>query len=239
MTEALRALATFADAVSTASAQLAADLRAASSTAAIEIDTVAPADLEAVIAQLGPRQKEIVRLPGLRDEAGMKASDVARAIDYEQPNTHATLQTLQGRGIVEQVPNASPTRWRLVAAHRGSDPYLAVAALVARGEWTTYGDISIVVRGDTAAARGVGRAAATLDTFPNPHRVLMKGGLIHPDWKTNDGQGREVCRQRLIDDGVDVGDDWEADPAKRVPWDVLRDRARRAGVRLAVDDEAA
>jgi alkylated DNA nucleotide flippase Atl1 len=146
----------------------------------------------------------IARLPGLREEAGMKTSDIARAIDYEQPNTDSTLQTLQSRGVVEQVPNVSPTHWRLVVVHRGSDPYLEVAALVGKGEWTTYGDISIVVRGDTDAARGVGRAAATLSDFPNPHRVLMQGGFIHPRWKTEDGQGREVCRKRLEDDDVDV-----------------------------------
>lgn len=236
MSQNLEAFAKFADALATASGQLANDLRAASATADIDLDTIAPGDLEAVLDHLGPRQQEIARLPGLRDERGMRTSEIATEIDYEQPNTHSTLQALQGRGVVEQVPNVAPTHWRLVPAYRGSEPYLAIAALVDRGEWTGYGDVSIAARGDTMAARAVGRAAAKRDDFPNAHRVLGKGGMINPRWTTKDGQGREVCRQRLEAEGVTVGDDWRADRTKRVPWDVLRERARRAGIHLAIDD---
>jgi alkylated DNA nucleotide flippase Atl1 len=45
---------------------------------------------------------------------------------------------------------------------------MRMASRVRQGEWTTYGDISIAVRGDTKAARGVGRAAAALRSSRTP-----------------------------------------------------------------------
>ena len=51
---------------------------------------------------------------------------------------------------------------------------------------SSQGDISIAVRGDMHAARAVGRAAAKLPEFPNPHRVLQSGGIITSGRHTGD-----------------------------------------------------
>ncbi|MGH2702574.1 MAG: MGMT family protein, partial [Actinomycetota bacterium] len=61
-----------------------------------------------------------------------------------------------------------------------NERFMGVAAHIQPGEWTTYGDISAAVRGDKRAARAVGRAAATEEEFPNPHRVLRSPGRISP-----------------------------------------------------------
>jgi alkylated DNA nucleotide flippase Atl1 len=178
----------------------------------------------------GSRQKQIVEIPDLLTEEGLKTADIAAAIDYEVPNTYMTLQGLANRGIVEQIPGATPQRWRLHRRYRSNaSPYLRMAARVRPGEWTTYGDISIAQHGDTRAARAVGRAAATLDTFPNPHRVLAQGGVIPPGWKTADGKGPEECERRLKAEGVEMVDG-KADSRKRVTWDILlqRDEEERA-----------
>ncbi len=72
---------------------------------------------------LGTRQLQIVKLSGLRSEAGMRTSEIATKIDYEVPNTYSTLQALARRGVVEQVPNKEPQRWRLARRFRASRPY--------------------------------------------------------------------------------------------------------------------
>src|SRR5207244_10291905 len=102
-------------------------------------------------------------------------------------NARMALRSRAGRRVVEEVPGRKPIQWRLAPSYRATaDPYLAVAEQLHAGEWTTYGDISIAVRGDTMGARAVGRAAATLQHFPNPHRVLQSGGRIPDGWKTTD-----------------------------------------------------
>jgi alkylated DNA nucleotide flippase Atl1 len=175
---------------------------------------------------LGPRQREIVQLPGLASEAGMTTGEVGREIGYDQPNVYLTLQSLSRRGIVERVPGSAPHRYRLAPKYRGSSsPYLRLAELVQEGEWTTYGDISIAQRGDTRAARAVGRAAATLANFPNPHRILLDGGRIPPTWHDDQGGGPEECRRRLEKEGVRFTDEGRADAARRISWDVLAERA--------------
>ncbi len=92
-----------------------------------------------------------------------------------------------------------------------------------------YGDISIAVRGDTQGARAVGRAAATLQLFPNPHRVLQSGGKIPEGWRTTDSDvpNPEVCRQQLQSEGVSFDEHHRADRAHYVAWDLLVERSER------------
>jgi alkylated DNA nucleotide flippase Atl1 len=171
----------------------------------------------------GSRQQQILELADLTTEQGMKTADVAAAIVYEVPNTHSTLQALERAALVELVPSTSPQRWRLAPRYRATaGVFKRVASRVREGEWTTYGDISIAVRGDTKASRGVGRAAAAVPGFPHPERVLMEGGVINPKWHDGHG-GPERCRQLLDAQGVRFIDG-RADPAQRVAWDELRRR---------------
>ena len=52
--------------------------------------------------------------------------------------------------------------------------YCQVATLVKKGEWTSYGDIGQLVRGDKQRFGSVvGRFITSTSTFPNPHRVSM------------------------------------------------------------------
>lgn len=180
-------------------------------------------DVELPIGR-GQRQQQILDVPGLATEDGMKTADVAAAIQYEVPNTYSTLQALERAGLVEMVPAAAPQRWRLTPRYRtNSVVFMRMASRVREGEWTTYGDISIAVRGDTKAARGVGQAAAALDAFPNPERVLNDGGRINPKWRDSEGRGPEYCRKSLEDQGVRFDGD-VADQRQRVTWDELRRR---------------
>lgn len=173
---------------------------------------------------LGKRQRQIVELSGLVSEPGLRTAEIASLIDYEVPNTYSTLQALVRSGIIEQVPNKEPQHWRLARRYRpNAEAFMRLASLVRMGEWTTYGDISIAVMGDHRGARGVGRAAAAVSDFPNPHRVLMQGGRISPDWKSAEGLGPEECLRRLEEDGVRF-DQGIADGAQRVAWDELMRR---------------
>lgn len=206
------ALIRFADELEAADVDI--DVRSADETAAPEAEHI-----------LGKRQRQIVDLPGLADDAGLRTAEIAAEIDYQVPNTYTTLQALARSGIVELVPQKEPQHWRLARRYRpNAATFMRMAGLLEPGEWTTYGDISIAVLGDNRAARGVGRAAAKVDGFPNPHRVLMQGGRINPDWTSSDGLGPEECRRRLRDEGVELDDDGAADPARRVDWHELRRR---------------
>jgi alkylated DNA nucleotide flippase Atl1 len=102
-----------------------------------------------------------------------------------------------------------------------------MASFVEAGEWTTYGDVGIAVRGDTFAARTVGRAAATPADFPNPHRVLQEDGRIPEGWHSSEGKGPEECERRLNLEGVTFVDG-VADKTRRVMWDVARARSEAA-----------
>ncbi len=173
---------------------------------------------------LGKRQHAIFELGGMQQEAGMRASDIAAAIDYQVPNTNSTLQAMERAGYAERIPGKVPTHWRLTPRYRSTaDPYLRAASHVRKGEWTTYGDISIAVRRDTLGARAVGRAAARLETFPNPHRVLQAGGRIPDGWKDDQGGGPDECRRRLQEEDVNFISG-RADPTRRIAWDVLVER---------------
>jgi alkylated DNA nucleotide flippase Atl1 len=199
----------------------AADIEAA--TAAIP-DSAADEQVELVPEGRGQRQKQILDLPQLAGEAGMKTADIAGAIAYEVPNTHSTMQTLQRNGLVELVPGVTPQTWRLAQRYRTNAPvFKRLASRVRAGEWTTYGDISIAVRGDTKAARGVGRAAAAIEDFPHPERILMDGGVINPNWKDGKDRGPDFCRRLLIEQGIRFEGD-HADKSQRITWDELRRR---------------
>lgn len=159
---------------------------------------------------LGKRQLQIVELPGLADEAGMKTADIATAIAYELPNTYSALQALARNQVVEQVAGKEPQHWRLVRRYRAtSRAYARIAELVGPGEWTTAGDLSIAVRGDTQAARSIG--AANLS-----HRVLADRWV--PDESAS----------LLAAEGVAILEDGRADPRQRVTWDELSRRAQAA-----------
>ena len=178
----------------------------------------------------GERQKQILELAPLADEGGMKTADIAALINYEVPNTHSTLQALERAGIVELVPRQTPQRWRLASRYRTTSAvFKRIASRIRAGEWASYGDISIAIRGDTAAARGVGRAAATDPTFPHPERVLMDDGSVNPRWHNRDGQGPEHCQHLLEEQGVDFVDG-HASSSQRVSWAVLAERDRTEAV---------
>lgn len=176
----------------------------------------------------GARQQRILALPGLADELGMKTAEINDAAGYgDVPNTYNTLQGLHRQGIVELVPGATPQRWRLTDRYRGTaSPILAVARLVRNGEVTTYGDVSTVAFGHSQGARAVGRAAATIADFPNPHRLLMNGLRISPGWTSHEGLGPEECERRLRQEGVDFTEGGTVLPTFRVPVDELARRYR-------------
>lgn len=191
----LEALRRFADSLETAPAE-----------ASLAAEPPRPADEHA----LGKRQLQIVELPGLADEAGMKTADIATAIEYELPNTYSALQALARNQVVEQVPGREPQHWRLVRRYRAtSRVYARVAGLVEAGEWTTAGDVSIAVRGDTQGAESI--LAAGLS-----RRVLADARVPH-----------EIA-QALAGEGLSILDDDRADPRQRVTWDELSRRARAA-----------
>lgn len=210
--------------------QLAEDLQAQ--------PTLGPID-EGVPEGLGSRQKLVFGILSKAPDDGIPTSQIAADMHYEVPNTYLTLQSLARSGYVEMVPGSKPQRWRLHPRHRGSaGPYLLAAQQVRSGEWATYGDLSIAVRGDDQGARAVGRAAATLPDFPNPHRILKAGGSIPSDWHSDDGGGAEECRRRLEEEGVTFDDGGHALGQHRVGWEEIRSRLRRAGVAVPAGPEA-
>ena len=173
----------------------------------------------------GSRQRQVLELEEIYTADGLSTGEIARAIHYDDANVWLVLDALRRRGIVETVPGKEPQRWRISERHRRTaEPYIAVARLVNRGEWTTYGDVAVAAGMGPMAAIAVGRAAATLPNFPEPHRILKKGGVIAEDWHDEDGRGPEECRRRLRDEGVNFVNGC-ADAAQRVSWETLRDRA--------------
>ena len=218
MSEQALAISRFARTMGTAFLTLAADLETAAS-----VPDAASEELALPVGR-GQRQKQILELPELATEQGMKTADVAAAITYEVPNTYSTLQALERAGLMEMVPGVTPQTWRLATRYRTNAPvFMRLASRVREKEWTTYGDISIAVRGDTKAARGVGRAAAVIREFPHPERVLNEGGVVNPNWRDGAGRGPDHCRQLLEEQGVRFVDG-HADQSQRVTWDELRRR---------------
>src|SRR5262245_33765595 len=198
------------------------------------IEQLAPADDGLAGLGLGKRQQEIAELPGLNDDKGMRANEIAYEIAYDNANTHTALKALKDRGVVEEIRAGAgePPRWRLSPSYRGtSDPYVRMAGFTRPGEWTTYGDISIAVRGDVSAARAVGRAAAKLPYFPAPHRVLKSGGIVPPTWKSDDSSSPDPgeCVRRLKAEGVAFYDNGQAERTSYISWDVLVERNEQEG----------
>lgn len=186
-----------------------------------------------VPAGLGERQRQAYEhLLAADASQGVGTGAVSSAINYDFSNTYMTLRRLQQMGLAELVPGSKPQRWRVQPQPKQTaDPYVRAAEEIGHGEWTTYGDISIAIRGNDAAAIAVGRAAATLKSFPNPHRVMRQGGVIPPTWHSDSGGGPEECRALLDKDGVRFING-RADPSKRVGWHELRERLRLAGVHV-------
>ena len=181
-------------------------------------------------ARLGRRQQEIASLAGLDTEAGMSTSDVAREIDYDAPNTHTALYALAARGIAEGFRHGEHTRWRLTPRYRSANPYLAIAQLVAAGEWTTFDDISLVVHGDLRHGREVVRASVDLPDFP-AHRVLPPGGQVPRAWRSHATKTPDPaeCVRLLASEGVPVDLDGRASRAHYISWDLLVERGAAAG----------
>jgi predicted enzyme related to lactoylglutathione lyase len=168
-----------------------------------------PADEHA----LGKRQRQIVEVPGLATEDGLRTADIAASINYEVPNTYTALQALARYQVVEQIPGKEPQHWRLVRRYRvGTRLFTRLAAVVGNGEWTTAGDVSIAARGDLRATEAIIRAGLS-------HRVLADPGAD------------DETRQRLAAEGVRFLDGGRADPGQRVGWDELARRVAKADER--------
>jgi alkylated DNA nucleotide flippase Atl1 len=99
---------------------------------------------------------------------------------------------------------------------------LLASAAVRRGEWISYGEISVAVFGHRGGARAVGRLAARDAGFQNAHRVIGQGGRIPAAWGGG-GDGPERCRRRLEAEGVKFSGGG-ADPARRVQWRTIEQR---------------
>ncbi len=187
-------------------------------------DTDGGADLASV--GLGRRQQEIAALAGLDTEEGMSTSEVAREIDYDAANTHAALYALAARGIAEGFRHGDHNRWRLTPRYRSANPYLAIAQLVAAGEWTTFDDISLVVHGDRRHGRDVVRASVELPDFP-AHRVLPPGGQVPAAWRSYATKTADPgeCVRLLSSEGIPIDGDGRASRAHYISWDLLAERA--------------
>jgi hypothetical protein len=112
------AWARFFRSLSAAANQLAVDLSEAAEVSTERVPESLP-EVSPESLVLGVRQQQIASLPGLRDDEGMKTSDVARAAEMSDvTNVYQTLQNLVRRGVVEQIPNSRPQRWRLVSRFR-------------------------------------------------------------------------------------------------------------------------
>jgi hypothetical protein len=61
---------------------------------------------------LGQRQESVLALGGLDTESGMATTEVANAVGYARTNTHRLLGRLAEHGLLEQVPDERPVRWR-------------------------------------------------------------------------------------------------------------------------------
>jgi alkylated DNA nucleotide flippase Atl1 len=110
-----------------------------------------------------------------------------------------------------------------------TERYGEVAALVRAGEWTSYGDISAAVHGSSRAARAVGGAAATSESFPNAHRVLRSDGSIARRASPRSHDPSEI-RARLESEGISFDGRDRADPRRRVHWDELQRRGMPTGM---------
>jgi alkylated DNA nucleotide flippase Atl1 len=104
---------------------------------------------------------------------------------------------------------------------------IAVARLVRKGEWTTYGDISAAVTGSVRTARAVARAAAISADFPHAHRVLRADGSVARGDGPRRAERVDRARSALEAEGVVFNPAGRADPKARVHWDELGERFRQ------------
>lgn len=169
----------------------------------------------------GPVQKRMIALPEMFTERGMSAAEIARVLDYDEPNTYPVLKALSDSGVAEQIEGATPKRWRMTVKHR-RNRILRLSRLIPDGRWTTYGDFAIAVYESNKMAITVGRVAAKNPAFTKPHRVLWSGGEIRDSWKDDEGRGPEQCEQRLLAEGIAVTDRY-ADPEKFIGWERLEE----------------
>jgi alkylated DNA nucleotide flippase Atl1 len=146
----------------------------------------------------GPRQKDVAEVLVAAPAEGWKTGEIARMVEMDHANAYLTLQALQRQGIAELVLGSDPQRWRLLPRYRQRQAILRAAALVRRGEFTNYGDLSQVVYGHGRGGQAVARVATTDPEFPTPHRVLAKGGLIPANWAFADGTGSAEDAERLL-----------------------------------------
>lgn len=104
------------------------------------------------------------------------------------------------------------------------------ASLVRDGEVTTYEAVGLAAYGQPNMARAVASMASKHSDFPNPHRVLMRGGKIADGWLDPDGGGPEKCKRRLEAEGVRFVDSslddsyGVADPAHMIDAETLKSR---------------
>jgi hypothetical protein len=83
----------------------------------------AAASLEAIRPPLGKRQRQIVGMARINSEDGMRAAEIAAAMNGpDAPNPYLILDSLERRGVLERTPNASPRRYRLAPPYRAARP---------------------------------------------------------------------------------------------------------------------
>jgi hypothetical protein len=96
----------------------------------------AAASLEAIRPPLGKRQRQIVSMARIDSEDGMRAAEIAAAMNGPgAPNPYLILDSLERRGVLERTPDASPRRYRLAAPYRAArhGPVHSVASDVEAG----------------------------------------------------------------------------------------------------------
>jgi hypothetical protein len=194
------------------------------------LDREDPPGLEHARRETGEREDAILAIPELTRPAGLSAAEIAPRVQYKVSNVYRLLAGLSDARLLERVPGRTPARWRL-ARHRreGIATFVAMAATVHAGEWTTCADISLAVRRDTSVAWMVCWAAARLPEFPAPHRVLLDGGRPHPYGHEHGRPRPGVVCPALLGEGLRFDGFGRADRSRRVAWDELTSRMTRTG----------
>jgi len=83
----------------------------------------AAASLEAIRPPLGKRQRQIVSMARIDTEDGMRAAEIAAAMNGPgAPNPYLILDSLERRGVLERIPNALPRRYRRAPPYRAARP---------------------------------------------------------------------------------------------------------------------